>query len=123
MAEVGKFQAIKILNNSNSKSEMISDDELFNMQFMGEGYRIIESITLKQCAQIWERNVVTNDRSNLWADRIESLTTKRKLRVAYMSADFCNHPVGRFIMPIIKSHDRNKFEIIGINCCKTMTKT
>jgi protein O-GlcNAc transferase len=36
------------------------------------------------------------------------------LRVAYMSSDFCNHPVGRQIVGVIERHDRNQFEVIGL---------
>jgi protein O-GlcNAc transferase len=32
------------------------------------------------------------------------------LRVAYLSADFGDHPVGQLIVGIIESHDRNRFE-------------
>jgi predicted O-linked N-acetylglucosamine transferase (SPINDLY family) len=36
----------------------------------------------------------------------------RKLRVGYISADFRQHVVGRFIEPIMACHDRNRFEIV-----------
>ena len=35
----------------------------------------------------------------------------RPLRIGYVSADFHFHPVSRFFEPILKAHDRNKFEI------------
>lgn len=36
----------------------------------------------------------------------------RRLRVAYVSPDFWNHPVGRFMEPVLASHDRHAFEIV-----------
>jgi predicted O-linked N-acetylglucosamine transferase (SPINDLY family) len=35
----------------------------------------------------------------------------RKLRIGYLSPDFCGHPVGRFLLPLLESHDHQRFEI------------
>ena len=34
-----------------------------------------------------------------------------KLKVGYLSGDFCQHPVGHFIQSQISHHDRNRFEV------------
>ncbi|MBF0382208.1 MAG: tetratricopeptide repeat protein [Magnetococcales bacterium] len=34
------------------------------------------------------------------------------IRVGYLSSDFRNHPVGQNILPLVKNHDRSKYEII-----------
>jgi predicted O-linked N-acetylglucosamine transferase (SPINDLY family) len=36
----------------------------------------------------------------------------RRIRLAYVSPDFTNHPVGRFMLPILSHHNREHFEII-----------
>jgi predicted O-linked N-acetylglucosamine transferase (SPINDLY family) len=36
-----------------------------------------------------------------------------KLRVGFLSADLCHHPVAHFIEPIFKHHDRSKFEFFA----------
>lgn len=36
---------------------------------------------------------------------------RKKLRIGYVSSDFRNHPVGRNIIPLLESHDRNQFEV------------
>lgn len=41
----------------------------------------------------------------------KSQTTVRKLRIGYVSADFCNHPVARFMEPLLLSHDASSFDI------------
>ena len=35
----------------------------------------------------------------------------RPLRIGYVSADFREHPVGRFILPLLGHHDRQQFQI------------
>lgn len=35
----------------------------------------------------------------------------RKLRIGYVSGDFCQHPVGTFIKPVLAHHDTSAFEI------------
>ena len=35
----------------------------------------------------------------------------RRLRVGYVSPDFRSHPVGRFLLPLLESHDHGSFEI------------
>jgi len=35
----------------------------------------------------------------------------RRLRIGYMSADLRNHPVGRFMLPLLENHNRKSFEI------------
>ena len=36
---------------------------------------------------------------------------QRRLRIGYVSANFNNHPVGRFLTPLLTNHDGNRFEI------------
>jgi predicted O-linked N-acetylglucosamine transferase (SPINDLY family) len=35
----------------------------------------------------------------------------RRLRVGYVSPDFRSHPVGRFLLPLLESHDHESFQI------------
>ncbi len=41
--------------------------------------------------------------------------TNRKIRIAYLSADFRDHPVGQLMVQVIEQHDRERFEIIGVS--------
>ncbi len=34
-----------------------------------------------------------------------------RLRIGYLSADFCSHPVGKLILPLLEHHNKHKFEI------------
>jgi predicted O-linked N-acetylglucosamine transferase (SPINDLY family) len=46
-------------------------------------------------------------------------TVGRRLRVGYVSADFNDHPAGRNILPLLREHDRDRFEIF---CYSSSTK-
>jgi predicted O-linked N-acetylglucosamine transferase (SPINDLY family) len=35
----------------------------------------------------------------------------RKMRIGYVSGDFCHHPVTTFIEPVLEKHDRAEFEV------------
>ena len=37
----------------------------------------------------------------------------RPLRIGYVSPDFREHPVGRFLFPLLAHHDKEKFKVIG----------
>jgi protein O-GlcNAc transferase len=36
----------------------------------------------------------------------------RRLRIGYVSPDFCGHPVGRFLLPLLANHDHDQFQIV-----------
>ena len=42
-------------------------------------------------------------------------SSDRRLRVAYVSADFCDHPVSHLLVGVLEKHDRQAFEIIGVS--------
>ena len=41
--------------------------------------------------------------------------TKKKIRIAYYSADFRNHPMSYLLANLYELHNKNKFEVIGIS--------
>ncbi|HEY1922668.1 MAG TPA: tetratricopeptide repeat protein [Tepidisphaeraceae bacterium] len=43
----------------------------------------------------------------------------RRLRVGYVSADFCRHPVGLFMVPLLKHHDRRNVEVFCYSDVRT----
>ena len=47
----------------------------------------------------------------MWADHISISQKDRPIRIGYLSADWRNHPVGRFMLPILKNHDPQQVEI------------
>ena len=45
--------------------------------------------------------------------KFKQLSVRKKLRVAYVSPDFRQHPVAHFVAPVLAHHDRTTFEILA----------
>jgi len=50
---------------------------------------------------------------NNFFNKILPYKNHKKIRIAYFSPDFHNHPVGNLIVELIEKHDKSKFEIYG----------
>ena len=98
------------------ENKSIKEVYLFNRQFLGVGTGDHDSQLLAAQARTWEKNCLTKLNGNLWQDIIAKPLKERKLRVGYLSADFANHPVGRFMLPILNNHDKAVVEVWAINC-------
>ena len=46
----------------------------------------------------------------------------RRLRVGYVSPDFRLHPVGRFLLPLLESHNHGKFQIFCYASVRSRTR-
>jgi len=116
LAELGYTkQALPVLLSSAGEMGKIKDDHLFNIQFLGAGYHLILPAALQEWAKSWEqRKLKEANIGMLWADVIRTPIKNRKIRVGYLSADWSNHPVCRFMIPILKNHDREQVEVWGI---------
>ena len=116
LAELGKTnKALPVLRNSAGPMASIKDEHLFNIQFLGAGYNLIAGVELQESARLWEDRVLKEDAINMiWADVIREPIKGRRLRVGYLSADWSNHPVCRFMLPILKHHNRAEVEIWGL---------
>jgi len=64
--------------------------------------------------QIYQESL---DWANRHADTLGAVTfsngpdPQRRLRVGYVSPDFRDHPVARFIEPVLREHDRSSFDV------------
>ncbi len=110
------IKAIKLLDAEKRNWKGIPDDHFFNIQFIGAASQLIKPELLSQIAKIWEETRLSKGIGPLWRDTIRENINSRKIRIAYLSSDFCNHPVGRFLLPLLETHDKSLFEIIGLHC-------
>jgi protein O-GlcNAc transferase len=117
LADTGKpQQALTMLSGRLNKPETLSEQQLFNLQFLGAGHQLIEPTQLARLAQHWEEQRRKDGVGPLWQDRIRRSTQGRPLRVGYLSADFCNHPVGRFLLAVLEHHNPEAVEVVGLSC-------
>lgn len=64
------------------------------------------------CAQTLSSNNYPKKNQALWqGERYQH----PRIRVAYVSANFCEHPVGHLMAGVIERHDKSKFETIAIS--------
>ena len=99
------------------------DKNLFDLEniILNEKKKINPFLTLsfyespqlqKTSAEIFVKNEY-NDKNN--QNYKFNNQAKKKLRIAYYSADFRNHPMSYLLANLYELHDKNKFEIIGIS--------
>lgn len=64
------------------------------------------------------------ERHARWASRLPSVVASpvarapvegRRLRVAYLSGDLRAHPVAKFLLPLLRAHDRARFEVHALS--------
>jgi protein O-GlcNAc transferase len=119
LAETGKINQAKLaINEELSRKKQLDQRHLFNLQFLGAGYSLIDPNILCMLAKEWERKITPEGVGPIWGDRIREPVGQRRLRVGYLSSDFCNHPVGRFILPVLEKHNQQEIVVIGLNTGK-----
>jgi len=117
LAELGRpDRALPVLRSSAGPMEKIKDEHLFNIQFLGAAYHLISAEELRAWARSWEERVQQERGVGaLCLDVIRAPMATRRLRVGYLSADWCNHPVCRFMLPLLRDHDRGHVEVWGLS--------
>jgi len=91
------------------------DVQLFIFQFSMAATRALPAAALRERAEEWEQARRLRP-APLWADRMRDPDPHRPLRVGYLSPDYCNHPVGRFIEPVLAGHRRTQVQVVGLSC-------
>jgi predicted O-linked N-acetylglucosamine transferase (SPINDLY family) len=117
LAETGRQQqAMNLLLPKPDSTAQLPRQHLFNLQFLGAGYGLITAERRAAMARHWELEQQEQGVGALWGDRIQEPLNGRPLRVGYLSADFCNHPVGRFLLPVLEAHDPSAVAVVGLSC-------
>jgi protein O-GlcNAc transferase len=117
LAELGhQGPGLALLLQAAKGMDELDSVSLINLQFLGAGYRLIAAPQLASMAQTWETQQQQKGVGPLWPDTLRTPLHGRRLRVGYLSADLCNHPVGRFLRPVLEHHNRNAIEVWGLSC-------
>ena len=112
MAEMGKLESYKQAHLCwRRELGELSNEHVFSRQFLEICSENINHRSRRELAQHWEAQQLSSETSTLWADHISLSRENQTIRIGYLSADWRNHPVGRFMLPILKHHNQNKFEV------------
>jgi predicted O-linked N-acetylglucosamine transferase (SPINDLY family)/SAM-dependent methyltransferase len=65
------------------------------------------------CAREWAKGIATNSQITFDYARLPAASNPRRLRIGYLSADFCRHATAALVSELIEIHDRERFEIFG----------
>jgi predicted O-linked N-acetylglucosamine transferase (SPINDLY family) len=113
LAEMSKIKAVEKLNKCWQRDDQeLKQVHLFSQQFLS----IATNHGNAAQAQAWENRLLKDFINPLWPDLMLEPLEGRRLRVGYLSADFCNHPVGRFLLPVLTNHDQSMIESWALNC-------
>ena len=118
LAELGKLQAAQTVLQEIDLSRIAQrDSHFFNLQFLATSYGLLNASEQHKLASLWEKRKQQDVHGStcLLHDYIAEPLTNRRLRVGYLSSDFCNHPVSRFLLPILQSHDRTTVDVWGLH--------
>ena len=111
MAEMGKLECYKRTHHCwKRRINELSSEHIYSRQFLELSSERVDSKARRELARYWEEKQLNPESRNLWADRISINRKDRRIKIGYLSADWRNHPVGRFMLPILKNHNKNKFE-------------
>jgi len=58
-----------------------------------------------------------------WQPHGNNRDADRPLRIGYVSPDFCEHPVGRFLLPLLAAHDTDQFSIFAYSDTRRADET
>ena len=112
MAEMGRLKEYQKTQNCWRRDiSELSTEHVFSRQFLEISSESMDHSARRNLARNWETRQLTPETQALWADHISLNQRERPIRVGYLSADWRNHPVGRFMLPILKYHDKKEFEI------------
>jgi len=116
LAESGQIAAARrLLEQINTDEISDKSNRLFNLQFLAVSCDLLDPQKRQKLAREWEKKHCSKMTSPLWKDYFIDSLSRRRLRIGYLSSDFCSHPVSRFLLPVLANHDRQAVEIWGLH--------
>ena len=118
LCELGKQKQAKALLSKLSIDDFMRKDlHLFNLLFLSTTNQLLPSNKLKEIVSLWENAQKNQYMTELYKEHIHEDYTrsKRRIKVGYLSSDYCNHPVARFLKPILENHNKLVVETWAIH--------
>jgi predicted O-linked N-acetylglucosamine transferase (SPINDLY family) len=80
-------------------------------------FSLLHYMNANKSAEIYDEHRKWNERyavplAKTIQPHVNEPDPKRKLRIGYVSSDFCTHPVASFLEPLLAAHNHNNFEVI-----------
>ncbi len=100
------IEALKAATELAPDSASILSNYLMGVQYSDKFSRQEKFDALQVFAERFERPLLDQ-----WGNYRNDPNPDRKLRIGYVSGDFRNHSLAFFIEPVLRHHDRSKFEI------------
>jgi protein O-GlcNAc transferase len=98
-------QEEKILRNTYRKGDAVAPFPLLNIH----GDPVEEQL----CAREWAKGLAKISHAAFDYAPLPSAANPRRLRIGYLSADYCRHATVSLIAELIEKHDRERFEVFG----------
>ncbi len=109
-------QRLSEIVESNSGSTAESKSPTLENRVSPQTFLSLASVTTRseqlKCARRWSQTRFRPQRER-HSRRSDTIRSRTKLRIGYVSADFHAHPVGFAMLEVIESHNRHDFEIFG----------
>lgn len=105
-AEALARSALDRIDSSHAKYQL-----LFHNYLYASNYSLSSSAEeIYSRYQEFDHNFFSS-RKKSWKPWKNRKTVNRKLKIGYVSPDFCTHAVSKFLMPLLENHDRSRFEV------------
>jgi protein O-GlcNAc transferase len=89
-----------------------NDNTAYSNLFLSMNYNpAYSSVQILQESKRWGDELVEQGRKRGSVCFENSQNADRKLRIGYLSPDFCRHPVASFLEPLLKNHDPASFQV------------
>jgi predicted O-linked N-acetylglucosamine transferase (SPINDLY family) len=119
IALVRRGSAAKAVDNYRNARRIDPSDALLHSALLGALHYLpqVEPAALFEEHRAWDREHAARFAPDRFAAAepramASDPAADRPLRIGYVSGDFCDHPAGSFIAPILASHDRRSFLIV-----------
>jgi predicted O-linked N-acetylglucosamine transferase (SPINDLY family) len=115
LCEWREYQAMatRLMDSAGEHRDVVNPMTLLLLDSPQAQRRGVERFAAEQCLAVSAQSPPAFANSTHVSARRES--GPRKIRIAYLSADFREHPVAQLLVGVLEQHDRARFEVLGFS--------